>query len=376
MTTAHIESIGKLRKQATAESVAQLAKFLDGNDPAVQAEAIDALGAIALGDETLKAEVFRLLAEKARDPYFLQKGNALVTAAIIGDEEKLLPLIAEFVAEPYEESKAIAARALSFAATPESVLLLNEIIQTSEESATQRNALMILSTIDTPEARQILGETLDAPDGGIQTAGVWALSRSNDSQKNELLSDALLEGRLSDESLAVLAQSPAAGDIYGSALQDAAVTKEEKISLLGILAKNTVNASGKVRSSVAASLVPLFDDDDPDIQVEAMETAKQTGAKDLGEEFENKLQDPNPLVKGKALEGFAQYATPENYKPLKELWYDEDEKIRRTAMFFASIFVNESDLPDLEKATEHPDSFISKQAEISIKFINQRIPQS
>jgi HEAT repeat protein len=376
-TAAGIETILSLRKQATEESVARLATFLDGDDPALLSEAIDALGTIALGDDELKEEIFRILAEKARDPDFTQKGSALVTAAMIGDGEKLLPLIAEFIAEPYEESKAMAARALSFAATPESVSLLDDIVKTSQDPKTQKNALAILSTIDTPEAFQILAQSLDAPAEETQAAGVWALSRQNDPRQNELLANALLEGKLSGAALAVLAQSPAASEIYGSTLQNEAIPKEDKINMLSILATNTVNASGSVRSSVAASVLPLLDSSDPEIQKAAIDTLKDVGAKEnLAEALEPKLHSSDILVQEAALYAFAQYATPDTYKPLKELWYSEDEKIRRTAFFFSSIFVDESDLADLQKATEHEDQFISQQAEISIKFINQRIPQS
>jgi len=55
---------------------------------------------------------------------------------------------------------------------------------------------------------------------------------------------------------------------------------------------------------------------------------------------------------------------------LKTLWYDKDEKIRRTAFFLSSPFLNHSDLEDLEKAKKHSDELISKQSERIVKQLD------
>ena len=372
-TSAGIQQILGLRGYPTEESVALLSRFIESEDPAVLSEAIDALGSIALGNEDLKEQIFFILASKALAPDFPQRGNALVTAAMIGDEEKLLPLIEEFIAEPNEESIALASRALAFVATPKCVPLLNRIVKTAADLKTQKNALAVLFEINTPEAIAVITETLDSPSEETQAAAVWALTRSNDSQNNELLSNAMLEGHLSDESLGVLARSSSASDVFGNALLSDSVTADKKISLLNVLAANTVKSPGSIRSSVAKSLLPLIDSSDPELQKTAIDTLSKVGAKEnMAEVLEPTLHSDDFLVQETALYAYAQYTTPETYKPLKELWYNENEKIRRTAFFLASMFVNESDMEDLQEATEHEDKFISKQAGISIKFINQK----
>jgi len=85
-----------------------------------------------------------------------------------------------------------------------------------------------------------------------------------------------------------------------------------------------------------------------------------------------KLQSEDFLVQGAALQAFMQYCTPKTYTPLKGLWYDNNEQIRRTAFFFSEAFLNISDLPDLEKATTHSDELISKQAKLMIKHLTPK----
>lgn len=372
-TAENIQAIIALRDQATAESVDTLSQFLDSENGAERAEALDTLGYLALQNEELKAAIFDLLAAKAADPDYPERGGALVTAAVFGEEADLLPLIEGFVDEPTEESRSIALRALNFVATDESVPLLAEIAQTTLDPGIQQDALAILSRINSPEALQVISASLDSEYDETQTAGVWALSRRNDPQHNELLAAALADGKLNDESLAVLAKSGSASSVIGEALQNESVSTADKINLLNVIAANSSAAPGSVRTSVAESVVPLLDSSDPDIQTAAIETLGKIGAREnMAEAIEPKLKSDSVLVQEAALYAYAQYTTPTTYKPLKELWYDEDQQVRRTAFFLSSSFLNESDLPELEKAVEHEDEFISKQADTMIGYINQK----
>ena len=368
-----MQQILDLRDQPNIASVNLLAEFLKSENPAILAEAIDALGSIALTNEDLKLQVFSILAEKARDQGFPERGSALVTAAMIGDTEDILTLVAEFSSSVFEEDQAIATRALSFVATPDCIPLLDEIIKTAYDPKIQKNAMAVLSKINTPEAIDIILASLNDSSGENQTTAIWALTRFSDPQKNEMLLTELVEGDLSDESLSVLARSNSASDVFGNALQSDSVSVDQKIAWLKVLADNSLMSSGKVRNSVAQSVLPLLDSSDSEVQQAAIDTLAKTGAKDnVADELEKKLQADDILVRGAALNAFAQYTTPDTYKTLKELWYDEDPQIRRTAYFLSSAFLNQSDMEDIQKATQHEDDFISKQAKISIKFLNQK----
>ena len=63
-----------------------------------------------------------------------------------------------------------------------------------------------------------------------------------------------------------------------------------------------------------------------------------------------------------ALEAFYLYCTPDTYKELQSLWWDQDENIRRTAFSMSEDFLESSDIQVLEKATKHEDEFISEHS--------------
>ncbi len=371
--TENIQAIIALRDQPTLETVETLSQFLASEHGAERAEAVDTLGYLAINNDALKGVIFDLLAAKAVDADYPERGGALVTAAMFGEEAEMLSLIEGIIAEPTDESRTIALRALNFVATDASVPLLAEITQTSMDPEIQQSALTILSRINTPEALEVISASLDSEYHETQAAGVWALTRQNNEQHNELLTAALSEGRLNNDSLSVLARSPSASDVIGGALNDDAVSKEDKINLLNVIAANTASASGSVRSSVAESVIPLIDSSDPDVQKAAIDTLGKVGAKDnMAQTLEPKLKSNSVLVQEAALYAYAQYTTPSTYKPLKELWYDDDQQVRRTAFFLSSGFLNESDLPELEKAVSHQDEFISKQANTMIRYLDQK----
>ncbi len=63
-----------------------------------------------------------------------------------------------------------------------------------------------------------------------------------------------------------------------------------------------------------------------------------------------------------ALIAFYSYCTPDTYKELQGLWWDEDENIRKEAFSLSERFLDSSDREVLEKATKHEDEFISKNS--------------
>ena len=114
----------------------------------------------------------------------------------------------------------------------------------------------------------------------------------------------------------------------------------------------------------------LLDSSDPEIVAAAAEAVgKVQASEDQTAALEKSLSSDNFLVQEKALYAYAQYCTPATYKPLTALYWDNDEKIRRTAFFLSSAFLNSSDRPILEKATTHEDAFIAKQSKILLNNI-------
>ena len=366
-----IQEIIELRLEASAKSVEILGDYLNDGEYVVADEAIDALGFIAKQNPALKTRVFEFLSAKALDRSYPSRNAAIVTAAMIGEEQEVLPILADLVAEGYDESRSMAVRALSFVATPASVPLLTQIVLDSFDPETRREAYYLLAKVGSPEALQVLHESIYEPD--FQAAGVWALSRQSGDQTDYMISQAVINRELNSQSLAILAKSPAAPAVYGEVFQNSSVSTQDKISLLNSIAANGDKAAGSVRNGIAQALLPLMDSSDPELAQAAIQAAGKLGVReDVPEKLKPKLESDSFLVQEAALQAYAQYTSPDNYKPLKNLWYHEDEKMRRTAFFLSTPFLNESDMEDLQKASEHKDEFISKQSKTMIKYIERQ----
>jgi len=371
-TAALINAILSLREVFSREAVELLTKFLALEDEAVLAEAIDTLGFIGLNSEQ-KNLVLSTLLEKAKDKDFLFRGPALVTAAMLGVHERTLPVVAQYIDGEGDGGKDFAIRAMAFIATPECVPLAREILESTKDWEIRKGAYALLAKIDTPEAAQLLRDGLYSDDEDKQVGSAWALSRGTDEKHSAALVEAVRAGSLAKDAMGVIARSPAASEVFRSTLSDQTIPKEYRLQLFDVLAANTAKASGKVRNSVAEILQPFISSSDSDVQVAALNAMAKAGAStDQTPVIAPKLQSEDFLVQGAALQAFMQYCTPKTYTPLKGLWYDNNEQIRRTAFFFSEAFLNISDLPDLEKATTHSDELISKQAKLMIKHLTPK----
>ncbi|MBT8368466.1 MAG: HEAT repeat domain-containing protein [Deltaproteobacteria bacterium] len=365
-----MRAVRLLWKKMTPESVELLAMFLDDQETVVTEEAIDALGHIANNSE-LGDEVFNILTAKAVDKEFRSRGPALLTATMVGDPDKVLPLIGTIIAEQDESARNYAVRALSFVDGPDTVPYLTRILKESSSVQTQRTAYSLLVKAGTEEARQVLASDVYAQEHEKQVNSVWALSRRSTEANTQLLSSAVSSKALGDESLAIIARSRAAPAVFNEAFQSQNLTNTDKRNLLRVISNNSALTSRDIRNQTAEIIKPLMNSSDEQLQKDAIETLGKIGADESqAEALAEKLESDSPILQGAALAAYAQYATPKTYKPLKNLWYDEDEKIRRTAFFLSSPFLNQSDMGDLEKATEHQDEFISKQSKLIIKNLN------
>ncbi|MCK5231654.1 MAG: HEAT repeat domain-containing protein, partial [Desulfobulbaceae bacterium] len=163
--SAKFRAILSLRQELSQEAIDILLRFLHDKDGAVVSEAIDTLGFIGLNNSDLKDLVFGILEEKAKDKDFAAAGHALITAAILTEDNRILPVILDYVSEEDEGLKAFAARAMSFIATPECIAPLKVVVEGCDDPQVHRNAFNILARIDnTPEALDLLQRYMLSPD--------------------------------------------------------------------------------------------------------------------------------------------------------------------------------------------------------------------
>jgi len=364
-----VQAVHSLRTEFSPEAVELLSKCLDDSEPAVITAAINALGAIGKGteNEVVKKLVLDALLEKARDKTFPAHGTALITGAMLGENERTFQLIGEYIAEDGDNGMGFAVRAMSFLITPTSVPYLSEIASKTKDDEVLRNASAVLAKIGTPEAMALLTERLNSKRETEQAISAWALSMKNDDALNAMLVDAVSSNRLSESALSVIARSAAAPAVFGGVF-DLNISKEDKLYFLGVISDYSNAASASVRNSIAEVIKPILKSEDRELKLAAIEAMGKVGAKtDQAQALTEQFSSPDFMVRGAALEAFMPYCTQSSYKELIKLWSDEDEKIRRTAFWLSQMFLNKSDLEDLKKATTSKDEFIAKTSQ---KVIN------
>ncbi|NWH04280.1 HEAT repeat domain-containing protein [Desulfobacter latus] len=371
-STAHsdgdlIYNILQLRRQSSEESIGQLTTFLDHDSPAVVSEAIDALCHLAAQNGSAEI-VFDILKQKAADKYYPQRGDALVAAAKLKMDEQLLTILPDFLiekGEQGEEDMFNAVRALSFVESPELLPYLNQILDRSTSVTTQRTAYGILSKLDPTQSSELLETKLASSETRQQKNAAWALSRSNIPEYNQILENAVTNKQLDDESLALLSSSPSAPEVFGNLLSSDIIEKEQKISYLQSIAQNAGYATAAVRQNMKEALEPLLDSEDRDLEIETIKTLGKVGGgdPDVAKLLEPKLQSSDAEVREEAFGSYISSLTPKTYKPLLDLLWDDNEKVRRSAMFFAGHFVDYSDVEQLTKALNHEDEYIREEAQ-------------
>lgn len=370
-----VKAANSLRREMSAEAVALLAKYLNDPEVSVLQSAIDSLGVIGFETENLvlKKLVLDVLLEKAKEKTFSFRGPALYTAAMLGEDERTFQLIGEYIAEDGDEGKDSAVRALSFLQSPKIVPYLFEIMDKTKDPEILRNASALLAKIGTPEAVARLSQKLNSRREDDQVNSAWALSLKNDYASNALLIDAVSSNKLSESAIAAIAVSSAAPSVFGGALE-LNISKEDKLYLLDMISKYTSDASGSVRNEMAEAIKPMIKSEDRDLKLAAIEALGKVGAKtDQSSTLAEEFNSPDFMIRGAALEAFIPYCTQGSYKELKKLWFDEDEKTRRTAFYLSMPFVNKSDLEDLTKAASSGDQLIAKSSKKVINNLSEGV---
>lgn len=361
-----IYDILKLRRQSSKEAVEKLTVFLDHDSPAVVSEAIDALCYYAVQNGSTEM-VFDILKQKAADKFYPQRGDVLVAAAKLKIDDQLLNILPGFLiekGEQGEEDMFNAVRALSFVESPEVVPYLNQIIDRSTSPKTQRTAYNLLAKVDSTESSEFLESKLGSSEGLQKKNATWALSRSNSPGYNQILENAVINSQLDDESMAVLASSPSAPQVFGNLLTNDTIEKEKKLIYMKSIAENAASATTAIRRDMEDVLAPLLDSQDKDLEIEAIKALGKVGAgsPDMAELLEPKLQSPDAEVREQAFGSYLSSLSAKTYKPLLDLLGDDNENIRRSAMVFAGHFVDSSDKEQLTNALDNEDEYIREQA--------------
>ncbi|WP_320044823.1 HEAT repeat domain-containing protein [uncultured Desulfobacter sp.] len=366
--TDRLYDVLKLRSQPSEETIQRLEGYLNDENMGIVAEAIDALAHVGMSSE-FKERVFNILKQKAADKYYPARSNALIAAAMFGMDEQFLPILSgllEQKGEQGEEDMALALRSLSFVKSPKFLPYLNQIIAQSQNRQTQKMAYGIMARHDLVESNRFLKEMLGSSNEQKQNNSTWALSRANKPKQNKILEDALTQNLLKKEAVALVASSPCAADVFGNILNNNAIKTDQKLYYLNVIAANTLNAGLKVRDGMKNALKPLLDSDNRKLKLEAIRTLGKVGGdvEDTAKLLAPELHSSDQEIKEQAFFAYSAYVSRKTYKPLLDLLWDDNEKIRRGAIAIAGNYADVSDAEQLMKALKHDDEFIKKQVKL------------
>ncbi|MDY6950750.1 MAG: HEAT repeat domain-containing protein [Thermodesulfobacteriota bacterium] len=355
-----VQAVLDLRKHAGAEAVHLLANFLDDKDEVVVSEAIDSLGSIGLNSDRGDA-VYDILEEKAKDKGFAFRGQALITAAMIG-KDRLLPVVSDYIYDENDSGRDSAVRALSLIASPACVHYIDVLLHKSDDSEIRRNSFNALAKIDSPEALALLQKYMGSSNDEDQAASALALSTLNRADVNQGLADAIQTNQLETSTIRALARSPGAPSIFGDLLQREGFDKAQKASLLKTIAKHSTSyGSMERRGELKEAVEPLLSSTDPLIQKDAIRAIAGIGAEGTDVALMGTLDSKDANIRQETVSALVGYVTPTNYKELLPVIWDEDQETRRIAFMCVQQFLGESDRELLEKAKSHPDELIRKQ---------------
>jgi len=372
-----IKAILGLRKIKTEESIRALEQFLNDKNNGVVEEALDALLAIGAESDELKGQVFAILVNRAQDEDFVERDEALVGAARLGLDNQILPVIQSFIETQdengAEELRMAAARALTFVNPDAGIDQAIKLVELSNDPTINRIAFNIFAKSDSPVSLEILKESLNSNDKTKQMNGVWALTRKSNPKFNAIIKEALIENSLGKDALAMIAQSPSAPDVFQEVFSSNEVSRENQLACLKVLEEHALNAPNEVRRGLKTTLEPLLNSDDHEVEVQAIKTLGRIGGGiDTAEVIRPKLESEDIEVRRAAIVAYASYTTPGNYKPMLDLLWDDDKKVRESVLIFAGRFINDSDKEVLEKALQHEDEVIRKQAAAILQSLQSK----
>ncbi|MCP4114917.1 MAG: HEAT repeat domain-containing protein [Desulfobacteraceae bacterium] len=353
----------KLRQEPSKKNIALLKKFIGSENRTLVLSALNSLAFIGKGTE-FEDEILTLLQDKAKDPDFSQRGQALIIASLMAEDERVLPIINEFIAREDNTESYIryAVAALAAVGNPACVDSLEKILDRACSPEIHQRAFHTLGKINDAQSTAILEKHLLSGTEQNQAYSAWALAMNNTPGHNEILYQALAAKQLGQETIGVLSRSSAGARILGDLLVEDTFEIADKISTLETLEKSLLLSTGSVRSNIIENVEPLLDSDNYEIQLHALKiVGSGFGDEETLDLISPKLSSPDTRVRKTAVDAYLPYLTESNYKPLLHLIWDEDEAVRRKAFSSAFAYIDDSDRPLLEKALGHQDEFIRNQ---------------
>jgi HEAT repeat protein len=361
-----VQAVRQLRNEASEEAIALLQGCLDDPSTLVAKSALNSLAFIGQ-KEPFGEKVYGILEGKAMDENFPERGQALVIAALFSGDDRLLPVISDYISADAESDKTAnirsAAQALVAIGSPACVDPLQQILDTSNDPGVHRMAFHTLANIDSPEAVAILQQYLhNTSDAADQVHSAMALATMNKAEYNDILVETLTYEDVDDQVLSAIARSPAGPAVFEKVIYGSDVSQEERIQYLGILQDGMLKSTNQTRAGIIHAVTPLLDSGDPDLEMKAIQILGMGfGQLDTVEILKPKLKSADSQVRKVAVEAYRPYVTEESYKPLLDLIWDEDETVRRQAFTIAAQYIDPSDYPLLEKAKDHEDDVIREQ---------------
>lgn len=365
-----VQAVRQLRNEASEEAIALLQGCLDDPSSLVVKSALNSLALIGQ-KEPFGEKVYEILVSKAMDENFPEHGQALVIAALFSGDERLLPVISDYISggvgdDPGGDNTPnirSATQALAAIGSPACVDPLQQILNASNDADVHRMTFATLAKIDGPEAVAILQQYLhDTSDTANQVHSAMALAAMNKAEYNDILVETLAYEEVDDQVLSAIARSPAGPAVFEKVIYGDDVTKVECIQYLGILQDSMLKSTNETRAGIMQTVTPLLDSGDPELEMKAIKILGMGfGGLDTVEILKPTLKSADSQVRKVAVEAYRPYVTEESYKPLLDLIWDKDETIRRQAFMIAAQYIDPSDYPTLEKAKDHEDDVIREQ---------------
>lgn len=365
--TVRIKAVRRLRNEISEEGVSLVQRFIEDPDDRVVKSALNSLAFIGQ-NELFRDRVYTILENSVIDKNFPERGTALVIAAKFSKNERLLPVIYDFISgndstdQNLNSSISIAATALSAIGTPACVDPLHEILTLTNDPKVTRKVFNTLSRIDSPEADTILQQQLTK--GNIQNRvnSAMALAAVNKPAYNDILLEAVVSEDVNEQVLKAIAKNPAGPEIFKNAIYDNDIEKETLTQYIQILQDSMLVSTNETRKGIMETVALLLDSGDTELEVNAINILGMGfGEEDTVDIIEPKLKSTDTKVRKAAVYAYGCYTNQDNYKPLLDLIWDSDEGVRRQSFFLAKTFLDESDYPILEQAKNHEDEFIRDQ---------------
>ena len=315
-------------------------------------------------------EVFNVLASLASDPAYKMRETAMIKGAMLGREE-MLPIVASFIEEQNaklnQEDRAdayeIASRALYAMRNQESVPYIKSLLDQIDEPEVRYTNYQTLASLKSPEAINLLLEYAESSQGQDQTDSVLALASTESVEALDFLNQAIEENLLSRETIASLAASPQAPEIFAANLNAPETTDETKFQLLNRLAKFAPNGNKASRSKMAEQMVDFVSkNDNLDLKLKAIHVIDELGTDTTVEILPPFFDAKEPELRREAVKIFSTYTNASNYKALENSLWDSDQETRRMAISAMGMYMSQQDIELLKKASAHEDKYIQQHA--------------